>query len=157
MKQCIQNCTIILQNLVLVPYGTHMVHTVIFCLNHLHTAVINLKHVQHFYLSDDTFWVWFFIKKIIIWDIVKEHEYKYEYEYQTQYTIQVLPTDESTYIYIYAFSRRFYTKRLTVHSGYNCIVSMWILISHHIVKSFSTSLQLGCILHWKSEHILNII
>ncbi len=28
------------------------------------------------------------------------------------------------YIYIYAFSRRFYPKRLTVHSGYTCIVSM---------------------------------
>ncbi len=29
----------------------------------------------------------------------------------------------SFYIYIYAFSRRFYPKRLTVHSGYTCIVS----------------------------------
>ncbi len=26
------------------------------------------------------------------------------------------------YIYIYAFSRRFYPKRLTVHSGYTCCV-----------------------------------
>ncbi len=31
------------------------------------------------------------------------------------------------YIYIYAFSRRFYPKRLTVHSGYTfCIVSMCV-------------------------------
>ncbi len=28
------------------------------------------------------------------------------------------------YIYIYAFSRRFYPKRLTVHLGYTFIVSM---------------------------------
>ncbi len=31
------------------------------------------------------------------------------------------------YIYIYAFSRRFYPKRLTVHSGYTYIVSMCVL------------------------------
>ncbi len=30
-------------------------------------------------------------------------------------------------IYIYAFSRRFYTKRLTVHSGYTFFVSMCVL------------------------------
>ncbi len=29
-----------------------------------------------------------------------------------------------TYIYIYAFSRRFYPKRLTVHSGYTFFISM---------------------------------
>ncbi len=29
-------------------------------------------------------------------------------------------------IYIYAFSRRFYPKRLTVHSGYTFSVSMWV-------------------------------
>ncbi len=29
-----------------------------------------------------------------------------------------------SYIYIYAFSRHFYPKRLTVHSGYTCIASM---------------------------------
>ncbi len=32
----------------------------------------------------------------------------------------------SVYIYIYAFSRRFYPKRLTVHSGYTFIVSMCV-------------------------------
>ncbi len=31
------------------------------------------------------------------------------------------------YIYIYAFSRRFYPKRLTVHSGYTFIVSLYII------------------------------
>ncbi len=31
------------------------------------------------------------------------------------------------YIYIYAFSRCFYPKRLTVHSGYTCIVGMRVL------------------------------
>ncbi len=30
------------------------------------------------------------------------------------------------YIYIYAFSRRFYPKRLTVHSGYTCFISMCV-------------------------------
>ncbi len=30
------------------------------------------------------------------------------------------------YIYIYAFSRRFYPKRLTVHSGYTFFVSMCV-------------------------------
>ncbi len=30
------------------------------------------------------------------------------------------------YIYIYAFSRCFYPKRLTVHSGYTCFVSMCV-------------------------------
>ncbi len=30
------------------------------------------------------------------------------------------------YIYIYAFSRRFYPKRLTVHSGYTFIISMCV-------------------------------
>ncbi len=32
----------------------------------------------------------------------------------------------SIYIYIYAFSRRFYPKRLTVHSGYTCFVTMCV-------------------------------
>ncbi len=39
------------------------------------------------------------------------------------------------HIYIYAFSRRFYPKRLTVHSGYTFIVSMYKHIStHHIIQ-----------------------
>ncbi len=33
---------------------------------------------------------------------------------------------QSIYIYIYAFSRRFYPKRLTVHSGYTCFISMCV-------------------------------
>ncbi len=32
----------------------------------------------------------------------------------------------SIYIYIYAFSRRFYPKRLTVHSGYTCFITMCV-------------------------------
>ncbi len=37
------------------------------------------------------------------------------------------PRNVSTlyYIYIYAFSRRFYPKRLTVHSGYTFFVSVF--------------------------------
>ncbi len=31
------------------------------------------------------------------------------------------------YIYIYVFSRRFYPKRLTVHSGYNFFLSVFLL------------------------------
>ncbi len=39
------------------------------------------------------------------------------------------------HIYIYAFSRCFYPKRLTVHSGYTFIVSMYKHIStHHIIQ-----------------------
>ncbi len=30
------------------------------------------------------------------------------------------------YIYIYAFSRRFYPKRLTVHSGYTFVLSVCV-------------------------------
>ncbi len=39
------------------------------------------------------------------------------------------------YIYIYAFSRRFYPKLLTVHSGYTCFISMcvpWELNPQHV-------------------------
>ncbi len=32
----------------------------------------------------------------------------------------------TSYIYMYAFSRRFYPKQLTVHSGYTFIVSMCV-------------------------------
>ncbi len=32
------------------------------------------------------------------------------------------------YIYIYAFSRRFYPKRLTVHSGYTFVLSVFVLL-----------------------------
>ncbi len=32
----------------------------------------------------------------------------------------------NAHIYIYAFSRRFYPKRRTVHSGYTCFVNMCI-------------------------------
>ncbi len=35
-------------------------------------------------------------------------------------------TSLTDYIYIYAFSRRFYPKRLTVHSGYTCFISMCV-------------------------------
>ncbi len=34
--------------------------------------------------------------------------------------------DLSHFIYIYAFSRRFYPKRLTVHSGYTFFVSVCV-------------------------------
>ncbi len=32
----------------------------------------------------------------------------------------------SNQMYIYAFSRRFYPKRLTVHSGYTCFITMCV-------------------------------
>ncbi len=35
-------------------------------------------------------------------------------------------TGSYIYIYIYAFSRRFYPKRLTLHSGYTCFISMCV-------------------------------
>ncbi len=36
------------------------------------------------------------------------------------------PAHNKVYIYFYAFSRRFYPKRLTVHSGYHFFVSMCV-------------------------------
>ncbi len=39
----------------------------------------------------------------------------------------VLSHSKDFYIYVYAFSRRFYPKRLKVHSGYNfCFISMCV-------------------------------
>ncbi len=35
-------------------------------------------------------------------------------------------TYENVNNYIYAFSRRFYPKRLTVHSGYTCFITMCV-------------------------------
>ncbi len=40
--------------------------------------------------------------------------------------IQSLQIMEGTYIYIYALSRRFYPKRLTVHSGYTFVLSVCV-------------------------------
>ncbi len=34
-------------------------------------------------------------------------------------------------IYIYAFSRRFYPKRLTVHSGYTFVLSVYVFHQTH--------------------------
>ncbi len=39
---------------------------------------------------------------------------------------QIYWTLDTDYIYIYAFSRRFYPKRLTLHSGYTFFVSMCV-------------------------------
>ncbi len=36
-----------------------------------------------------------------------------------KYTANILPAHFCVYIYIYAFSRRFYPKRLTLHSSYS--------------------------------------
>ncbi len=36
------------------------------------------------------------------------------------------------YIYIYAFSRRFYPKRLTVHSGYTCFMFYFVVSTKNI-------------------------
>ncbi len=44
------------------------------------------------------------------------------------------------YIYIYAFSRRFYPKRLTVHSGYTCLsvcmscLVLFVFVNKHYVS-----------------------
>ncbi len=43
----------------------------------------------------------------------------------------------SDYIYIYAFSRRFYPKRITVHSGYTFFVSMCVPWECHRPAQFS--------------------
>ncbi len=53
------------------------------------------------------------------------------------------------YIYIYAFSRRFYPKRLTLHSSY----SFYILSAHDIAKDFQTKLNWQAIfegIHWSN-------
>ncbi len=42
------------------------------------------------------------------------------------------------YIYIYAFSRRFYPKRLTVHSGYTFVLSVIVHnLAVHIITNRS--------------------
>ncbi len=56
-------------------------------------------------------------------------------------------------IYIYAFSRRFYPKWLTVHSGYTCIVSMCFLgIEPTTFCAANTMLN-----HWATGTLINII
>ncbi len=47
--------------------------------------------------------------------------------FQTHWAVKypyLLNKQRQEYIYIYAFSRRFYPKRLAGHSGYTCFVSM---------------------------------
>ncbi len=51
-------------------------------------------------------------------------ELKYSEEKKDLYSS--LYSSKELYIYIYAFSRRFYPKRLTVHSGYTFIVSVCV-------------------------------
>ncbi len=51
------------------------------------------------------------------------------------------------YIYIYAFSRRFYPKRLTgIHSGYTCFFSSIIKIIIIIIKLLQLLLKLYVII-----------
>ncbi len=56
---------------------------------------------------------------------------------------------EETTNYIYAFSRRFYPKRLTVHSGYICIVSMCFLG----IKPTTFALLTQCSTTEPQEHV----
>ncbi len=55
-------------------------------------------------------------------------------------------------IYIYAFSRRFYPKRLTVHSGYTFIVSMCSLG----IEPTTFAWQTQCSTTEPQEHLYNI-
>ncbi len=55
-------------------------------------------------------------------------------------------------IYINAFSRRFYPKRLTVHSGYTFIVSMCSLG----IEPTTFALQTQCSTTEPQEHLYNI-
>ncbi len=41
---------------------------------------------------------------------------------KSQLRREFVAEEKKFYIYIYAFGRRFYPKRLTVHSGYTCFV-----------------------------------
>ncbi len=56
------------------------------------------------------------------------------------------------YIYIYAFSRRFYAKRLTVHSGYTCIVSM--SLEHRLLEIISGQLVPELYYLWLGDFML---
>ncbi len=67
------------------------------------------------------------------------------------------------YIYIYAFSRRFYPKRLTVHSGYTFFISMcvpWELNPQPfalLTQCSTTEPQLWCGMNWLPNRIRTII
>ncbi len=56
-------------------------------------------------------------------------------------------------IYIYAFSKRFYPKRLTVHSGYIFIVSMCVSWE---LKPTTFALLTQCSTTEPQEHIMNV-
>lgn len=49
IKHSCKNYTLLFKNHTLLPYETHTFHITILCLHELHSAVINLKHFQHFY------------------------------------------------------------------------------------------------------------
>ncbi len=67
--------------------------------------------------------------------------------------------DTYIYIYIYALSRRFYPKRLTVHSGYKffsardiltilLIITMYLILSFNLYKSKGKNENLTEITLW---------
>ncbi len=79
------------------------------------SAVFNLKY----WVTSVTCYIWLWsqkeLKYLILFQIIKT----------SWYESTVVKVD-NIYIYIYAFSRRFYPKRLTVHSGYTCFITMCV-------------------------------
>ncbi len=51
----------------------------------------------------------------------------------------------STYIYIYAFSRRFYPKRLTVHSGYTVLCQYVSVLTDYPCHSVINCFRIFCV------------
>ncbi len=56
------------------------------------------------------------------------------------------------YIYIYAFSRRFYPKQLTVHSGYNCFYQYVCFLG---IEPTTFALLMQCSTTEPQEHYLD--
>ncbi len=60
---------------------------------------------------------------------------------------EIRELSDNSYIYIYAFSRHFYPKRLTVHSGYTFFISMCVLPVVSMLYHWATGTLL---LFWQS-------
>ncbi len=63
--------------------------------------------------------------------------------------VSTTSVERPDYIYIYAFSRRFYPKRLTVHSDYTFFVSMYMCSLGIEPTTFALLMQ--CSNHWATE------
>ncbi len=62
----------------------------------------------------------------LIFNSIKNNQDKYNYAKTVKIIFNYIKKNITTIIYIYAFSRRFYPKRLTVHSGYTVFISMCV-------------------------------